>query len=176
MWIYIVLPFVGALIGWLTNIIAIKLLFRPREPILGIQGALPKHRTHFAEACGATIKGHILDTEFIAKTINKENIQQVILSLMAKIKDPTIEMIAHGFAGQLAGTVEKYLKKYIKDVLKIIEFDKITVQKMEATELEFLEKMLVNALNYEFKFIKLSGLVLGFIIGIVQVLILTLFL
>ena len=32
MWIYIVLPFVGALIGWLTNVIAIKLLFRPREP------------------------------------------------------------------------------------------------------------------------------------------------
>ncbi len=48
------LPTVCAFIGWITNVIALKMLFRPHDPVdvLGlfkIQGVLPKHEKLFAE-------------------------------------------------------------------------------------------------------------------------------
>lgn len=43
-----VLAIIGAFIGWMTNVFAIKLLFRPLQPvnILGIklQGLIPKRK------------------------------------------------------------------------------------------------------------------------------------
>jgi len=43
------LPLIGLIIGAFTNYLAIKMLFHPREPILGIQGLLPKRRQMLAE-------------------------------------------------------------------------------------------------------------------------------
>jgi hypothetical protein len=31
-WILFLLPFIAALIGWMTNYIAVKMLFHPKEP------------------------------------------------------------------------------------------------------------------------------------------------
>ena len=50
-WVWLT-PFVGAFIGWLTNYVAIKMLFRPREPwyILGfpMQGVMPRRQRDLA--------------------------------------------------------------------------------------------------------------------------------
>jgi len=46
------LPIIGLIIGAFTNYLAIKMLFHPREPILGIQGLLPKRRQMLAEKIG----------------------------------------------------------------------------------------------------------------------------
>ena len=43
------LPIIGLIIGAFTNYLAIKMLFHPRKPILGIQGLLPKRRKVLAE-------------------------------------------------------------------------------------------------------------------------------
>ena len=52
---FIFLPLTGALIGWITNLLAIRLLFHPRRPLrlwplpFKIQGLLPKRREELAE-------------------------------------------------------------------------------------------------------------------------------
>ena len=42
------LPFIGALIGWFTNYIAIKMLFHPRDEVriffIPIQGVFPRRQ------------------------------------------------------------------------------------------------------------------------------------
>ena len=47
------LPVIGALIGWLTNWVAVKMLFHPREPlklgIVTVQGIFPKRQQALAE-------------------------------------------------------------------------------------------------------------------------------
>lgn len=45
---FIILPITGLIIGWLTNWIAIKLLFIPKKPIFGIQGLVPKRKEKIA--------------------------------------------------------------------------------------------------------------------------------
>ncbi|NPV27094.1 MAG: DUF445 family protein [Firmicutes bacterium] len=52
---YIAIPLISALIGWLTNVIAIRLLFRPVEPIklpllnYELQGLIPRRQAEIAK-------------------------------------------------------------------------------------------------------------------------------
>jgi len=46
---FIILILTGMIIGWLTNWVAIKLLFSPKKPIFGIQGVIPKRKEKIAE-------------------------------------------------------------------------------------------------------------------------------
>ncbi len=47
--LFIILPLTGLIIGWLTNYIAIKLLFIPQKKVLGIQGLIPRRKQKLAE-------------------------------------------------------------------------------------------------------------------------------
>lgn len=47
--IWLMLPLTGALIGWLTNFIAIKLLFVPKKKTFGIQGLIPRRKEKISE-------------------------------------------------------------------------------------------------------------------------------
>jgi uncharacterized membrane protein YheB (UPF0754 family) len=46
-------PFIGAFIGWITNWLAIKMLFHPRKPIkilfITFHGIFPKNKPRIAE-------------------------------------------------------------------------------------------------------------------------------
>jgi len=48
----ILIPIIGAIIGLITNWIAVKMLFHPRKKIFGIQGVIPKRKKVIAERIG----------------------------------------------------------------------------------------------------------------------------
>ena len=68
-----VLPFIAAAIGWFTNFIAVRMIFRPhrRIKILGvpIQGLLPKRKTEFAKSIGQTVEEHLISSDDIKKVL-----------------------------------------------------------------------------------------------------------
>ncbi|MBI2451985.1 DUF445 family protein [Candidatus Pacearchaeota archaeon] len=49
---FIILPLTGAIIGYVTNWVAIKMLFWPRKKIFGIQGLVPKRKEEIAARIG----------------------------------------------------------------------------------------------------------------------------
>ena len=51
---WIMLPLVGAGIGYATNWLAIKMLFHPRNPRFGLQGLLPRRQDEIAESVGVS--------------------------------------------------------------------------------------------------------------------------
>ena len=70
---------IGALIGGVTNFLAIKMLFRPYNPIyvLGRRlpftpGLIPKRRDELAEQMGKTVVQHLLTAESIQKKMMTE--------------------------------------------------------------------------------------------------------
>lgn len=169
MLVNIIIPFISSLIGYATNKIALKFLFRPRKPILGIQGALPKHRERMSEAIGKTIKDYILNEEEVKDSINHEDIEHVVLLFVAKIKNPVLTMVLKNYSNVLVVLLENYVKNNMKDILRIVQFDKIVTTKFKTTKFEVLEQILNEGLGCSFKFIEISGAVLGFIIGLLQV-------
>ena len=48
----ILIPIIGAIIGLITNWIAVKMLFHPRKKIFGIQGVISKRKKDIAKKIG----------------------------------------------------------------------------------------------------------------------------
>ena len=84
---FIVYPLVGSLLGFITNFIAIKLLFRPKNKTLGIQGLLPKRKSEIAKRAGEIINDYLVNSEEIRKKINKDKLHEAIERFIEKEKD-----------------------------------------------------------------------------------------
>ena len=75
-WSYLVGPLVGGVIGYITNDVAIRMLFRPHQPkyLFGVHipltpGIIPKERYRIAEAVGETISEHLMNQEVLERTL-----------------------------------------------------------------------------------------------------------
>lgn len=79
--IYLISALVGAVIGYITNWLAIKMLFKPHNEkrVFGIRipftpGLIPKEKKRIAKSIGETVSEHILTNEVIAQSLNNEKI------------------------------------------------------------------------------------------------------
>jgi uncharacterized membrane protein YheB (UPF0754 family) len=88
-------PLLGAFIGYLTNRVAIRMLFRPLKPwhVLGIRvpmtpGIIPSKRHELAENMGEMVGEHLLTSTDIGAALSTERFQnQLHLLVDSKIKD-----------------------------------------------------------------------------------------
>lgn len=78
---YLIASLVGAVIGYFTNWLAIKMLFRPHEEkrFLGLKlpftpGLIPKERRRIAKSVGETVGSHLLTGDSIKKALSGEKI------------------------------------------------------------------------------------------------------
>ncbi|WP_050608380.1 DUF445 family protein [Clostridium niameyense] len=78
---FLIAMLIGGIIGYLTNYIAIKMLFRPYEEkrFLGIKipftpGLIPKEKSRIAKSVGEVIGEHLLSTETIVNSLCSESI------------------------------------------------------------------------------------------------------
>lgn len=76
---------VGAVIGYITNWLAIKMMFRPHaeKKFLGVHipftpGLIPKERERIARSVGQTIGEHLLSSEVIGETLSSERVNNRI--------------------------------------------------------------------------------------------------
>ncbi len=65
---------IGAFIGWITNLIAIKGLFHPREPLMGYQGLLPKRKADLADNLGDMVEDNLINIPELIEQIKPEDI------------------------------------------------------------------------------------------------------
>jgi len=93
-------PAFGALIGYFTNYVAIKMLFRPLKPyyIFGRRvpftpGLIPSKREKLAEAIAKVVKENLLTEEVIRKRLNEEEIKRSLKSLAGRFID---ELLLNG--------------------------------------------------------------------------------
>ncbi len=82
---------VGGIIGYFTNWLAIKMLFRPLEEkrILGYRlaftpGLIPKERERIAKNIGSSVGVHLLSTETIVKSLENQKIEEKINNWIEK--------------------------------------------------------------------------------------------
>lgn len=73
-------PLLGALIGYVTNYIAIRMLFRPLRPwrVLGVRlpltpGIIPAKRGELAQRMGEMVGAHLLTAEDVRRALEKPN-------------------------------------------------------------------------------------------------------
>lgn len=84
-WQMIVTPLIGALIGYVTNKIAVEMLFKPLKPLyIGrfhipfTPGIIPKEKSRLAKAIGSTVGTELLTASSIKKTMLSEKILNLL--------------------------------------------------------------------------------------------------
>ena len=186
------LPFISALIGWVTNFVAIKMLFHPRTPVnflgIKIQGVFPKRHKLLATKIGALVGEELFSFSDIKQEItNPENLKGVhavleekvdyflrhklgeIMPMLAMfINDKTIQKIKGILVEELDDALPDVIDSFADKLEKDIDITKIVEEKVAAFSMEKLEQVLFAIMSKEFKFIEIIGAVLGFFIGLVQ--------
>jgi uncharacterized membrane protein YheB (UPF0754 family) len=190
---YILIPAISAFIGWFTNWIAIKMLFHPREPkkILGFtfQGIFPKRQAQFAEKLGQLVSRELLSFDDIAQKItNQENVEKLLPHVEAHIDnflrnklstvfpmlsmfigDKTIAQLKEAFMGELREMFPQLMQQYMGNLKQELDLERIVVEKVKGFSSDKLEQILNAIMSKEFRFVEIIGAVLGFVIGLVQV-------
>lgn len=81
-YILFLIPFISSLVGYITNWVAIKMLFRPlrEKRLFGIRipftpGLIPRKRMDLAESIGRSIAEHLVTRESIAQRIDDDEVK-----------------------------------------------------------------------------------------------------
>lgn len=186
----LLLSLIGGLIGWITNILAIKLLFRPINPIkipilnIEILGLIPKRKKEIAENIGQVIATELLSMDdLINEALKEEDKAQFIIYVTDKLKgviNEKINFIPAPFRMMAQPYIEKILDEevvhIIEDIgqealLKLkekIDIQKIVKEKINNLDLQELERIIISIARKELKHIEILGLILGLLIGLIQ--------
>lgn len=193
-WMLLLIPVISAFIGWFTNWIAIKMLFHPREPktILGItfHGIFPKRQQQFAEKLGKLVSEELLSFKDIeSKITNPNNLEKIMpvvethIDQFLRVKlaeampmismfigEKTINQLKEVFLAEMRTLFPVIMSNYMTKLQEDLDLEKIVVTKVASFSSDKLENILNQIMSKEFKFVEMIGAVLGFIIGLVQIL------
>ena len=119
-------PSIGAIIGYFTNYIAIKMLFRPRKAyyFLGKRlpftpGLIPSKRGKLAEAIARVVRENLLTEESVKQRLNEENVRESIRSLVDR------------FFEQFMDNIDLYVEQILERI-----GDKTLLEMVEPSDLE----------------------------------------
>ncbi|VAV84470.1 hypothetical protein MNBD_DELTA01-1098 [hydrothermal vent metagenome] len=191
LYIFLVPPIVGAAIGWLTNYVAIKLLFRPHYPtkVLGLtfQGLIPKRRKEISRSIAKVIEKELLNSKDLASALDgmdlKEEVEQIVENVVEhRIKPAKIKKIP--LVGLVSDNLTTHLKYFLsKEILLHLDkkksafaknfSNKLNVKELLASRIDNLdvhkfEGLLTEFIARELKHIEKLGGIIGFFIGLVQ--------
>jgi len=187
-------PVFSALIGWVTNFIAVKMLFYPRQErnfyLFKLHGVFPKRQALLAQRLGRVVANELLSVQSIQahvhnpetmeelnQTISTET-EQYLRNKVENIRIPLIStFIDEKRLTQIHGIMIKEIDQFIPKIMDSMseKLSTLDVETMVAEEVQKfdalkIEKLIKGILHKELHFIELAGAVLGFIIGLIQVL------
>ena len=189
------LPVIAAIIGWFTNFLAVKMLFHPKEPVdlyfFKLQGIFPKKKIVLAERIGKLVADDLLSMKDIEEILNQpDNVSQINKTIEEKIEfylantfPEKYPMLSFFVGDKSRGKIKEAMMEEMETMgpevmqqaftnlessLDIEEFIKDRVSKFSTDQ---IEKLIQGILASEFAFIEWVGAIVGFIVGVVQVVI-----
>lgn len=190
--IYASIPVVAAIIGYLTKIVAIEMMFRPLEfrgipPYLGWQGIVPRRAARMASIVCDTMTTKLitpeeifdrLDAERVAKEIEKpllDNIEEITRQVATQFQPGLWEAIPEAVRRIVISRVQKQAPQIVEHIMASVKEDidgVFDLKDMVVTNL-VKDKALINRIfqeagSKEFAFIRYSGIYFGAAIGVLQ--------
>jgi len=118
-------PLLGAFIGYLTNKVAIRMLFRPLKPwyILGIRvpmtpGVIPSKRHELAENMGEMVGEHLLTSTDIGAALSEERFQDHLHVLV----DGRVNNLLSKDLGPVITVVPKRFRAHVKIGIRTLKY------------------------------------------------------
>lgn len=191
-YIYLSMPVLAAVIGYVTKVVAIEMMFKPIEfvgkpPILGWQGIVPRRAARMASIACDTMTSKLispeeifgrLDAERVAKEIEKpllDNIDEITRQVAVQFQPGLWESIPEAMRKLVIGRVQKQAPHLVEHMMEMIKADidgVFDLKDMVVTNLvrdkELLNRIFREAGVKEFAFIRRAGIWFGAVIGVIQ--------
>lgn len=116
----------AAAVGYLTNYIAIWLLFKPYQPHWGIQGVIPREKGKLATALGEQIPRYLLKPEELADQLGKvvkEYLQNQ--ELLEEIRTQT-----NRFLSKYSASIADFLLPYLEQTMNRVVRENLTAENL----------------------------------------------
>lgn len=188
-------PIIAGLIGWFTNFIAVKMLFHPKKPVkilfFTVQGIFPKRQALLAEKLGEVVAKELFSAEDLLSQIKKTDHSSTLTVIETRLDEfinvklsasmPMLSMflnddikakIKNTLLGEIESMLPEIIDTYGEKMIAGINIKSTVQEKVMNFSTDKLEEILYSIMKKEFRFIEVLGAVLGFLIGIIQVLLL----
>lgn len=187
---------VGALIGWFTNYLAIRLLFRPYNEInlviFKLQGLIPKRRHEIAVNIAEVIETELISIREIGDKLDTSSFEyddlDAFLDRLVKEKikaellekNPFLKMFMNdGILNKMRDYIKKLIldnkeelfQLLLKSIEKNVDLKGHIIEKMDNFSLREIEDIIIKISKKELKHIEILGGILGGIIAVFQYLI-----
>lgn len=186
--IFVLLPLTGAVIGWITNVLAIRLLFRPLHPVrlgpLVFQGLIPKRREQIAINVGDVVARQLFSVDELAARLDMPVMQQEVERVvreavecwceekMMMLPGAVRQMFSNKLRDMVAAEVARHLPQmselFFTRMGEQVDIRTVVADKINALPLNEVEGLVLTVASRELKQIELLGALLGLAIGLLQ--------
>ena len=188
----LVMIIISGAIGWITNWVAIKMLFRPHKEInfglFKIQGLIPKRKAEIGTGIASIIQNELISVKDVISNIDREEFSKRLNSLIDDVLDKNLKkkvkekfpLLQMFFTDKVAKDVGNTIKDIVMEnqekIFEIfsnyaeenIDFEVIISDKISNFSLDKLEEIITLLAKKELKHIEVIGAVLGVLIGAIQ--------
>ncbi|WP_328604892.1 DUF445 family protein [Amycolatopsis sp. NBC_00345] len=190
--VYLTMPFIAALIGYLTKRVAIEMMFRPLEfvgikPVFGWQGVIPANARRMAATAVDLLTKNLLDPrEVFARLDPEEMLKELETPLLKAVDDVTREvmetyqprlwellptraqqLLVDQVRGQAPEVVKRLLREVSANIDDVLDVNEMLINAM-VRDKTLTCRLIRDVATPEFRFIARSGIWFGFVIGLVQ--------
>ena len=188
----LVMILISGAIGWITNWVAIKMLFRPHREInfglFKIQGLIPKRRAEIGTGIANIIQNELISVKDVISNIDRVEFSKRLNDLIDDVLDKNLKkkvkekfpLLQMFFSDKVAKDVGNTIKDIVMEnqekIFEIfsnyaeenIDFEVIISDKISNFSLDKLEEIITLLAKKELKHIEVIGAVLGVLIGAIQ--------
>lgn len=188
---WLAIPAVGGVIGYLTNRLAVKMIFRPIKPVnvlgLKIQGLMPRRQQDIARSIGEVVGSHLLSHEDVARGMARLDFEKLLGELLEHglgpkvaelrnlpliggfLTDERVDEIRKSIVNGLLDQKDKLMSQLEQAIEEGLDVHELVREKVAAFPVEKLESLILRIAARELRSIEILGGVLGIIIGLGQV-------
>lgn len=190
---YLSLPVISAIVGYATNALAIRMMFRPldfvgiKPPYLGWQGVVPRKRLKMAGIAVDTITGRLITEREIFSRLDPESVAEELEGPLNELVRDITEAVIREHQPRLWESLPNMLRERIirrvqretpATVAEVMDDVRTNIDQMFdlkdlvtttlVRDKDLLNRIFLETGAAEFRFIVRSGLFFGFLFGLVQ--------
>ena len=158
-----------------------------------MQGIFPKRQQAFAQKLGQVVSTELVSAQEVTKHLKEKATSEAVLNhIVMRLEEGIASRLPRAFPmlamfmssdmtekikgvllEQISSLNEELIDKLTGELEEELDVQKIVEDKVSVFSSDKLEEILFSIMRREFKFVEVVGAVLGFFIGLIQILILS---